>query len=175
MINLFPELATIVTAYPQMIQRKVFTKEQALQKIKQYCAYQERCHSEVKDKLYGFGLHRQVVDELLSDLIENNYLNEERFACQFAGGKFRMNQWGRNKIVYALRQKGVSTYCINKALKEITPEGYEQTLLKLATAKWSSLKNEQYLTRQAKALAYLHQKGYEPDMIWAVIKKLKEQ
>ena len=158
-----------------MIPRKVLTKEQALQKIRHYCSYQERCHSEVKEKLYGIGLHRQAVDEIISDLIENNYLNEERFACQFAGGKFRMNHWGRNKIVYALRQKGVSTYCINKALKEISQQDYEQTLLKLATAKWTLLKGEHHLSKQAKAYAYLQQKGFESDLISAVIKTLKEK
>ncbi|MCY7422122.1 MAG: RecX family transcriptional regulator [Chitinophagaceae bacterium] len=158
-----------------MIQRKVLTREQAFQMIRHYCAYQERCHSEVKEKLYGFGLHRNEVDGLLSELIENNYLNEERFACQYAGGKFRINQWGRNKIVYALRQKGVSTYCINKGLKEIKEADYDRVLLKLATAKWSSLKSEQYLTRQAKAFAYLQQKGFEPNLISAAIKRLKEK
>ena len=158
-----------------MIQRKVLTREQALQKIKHYCAYQERCHNEVKEKLYGFGLHRRLVDEILSDLIENNYLNEERFASQFAGGKFRMNQWGRNKIVYALRQKGVSTYCIDKGLQEIKDEDYERTLTKLATEKWRILKDEHHLSRQAKAYAYLQQKGYENDLISAALKQLKEK
>src|ERR1700693_812271 len=71
------------------------TPEQAIPKIKQYCAYQERCHAEVKDKLYSFGLHRKDVDEIIVLLIGENYLNEERFAIQYAGGKFRMKHWGR--------------------------------------------------------------------------------
>ena len=80
------------------------TPGQALPKIKQYCAYQERSHSEIKDKLYGFGLRKNEVEEILATLIEENYCNEERFAEQFAGGKFRMKQWGRIKIRRALQE-----------------------------------------------------------------------
>src|SRR5690606_33190020 len=96
-----------------------FTFEQALQKIKQYCAYQERCHSEVRDKLYSFGLRQSEVEEMITLLIVENYLNEERFAIHFAGGKFRMKQWGKHKIKQALKLRKVSDYCINKALKDI--------------------------------------------------------
>ncbi|HEV8079593.1 MAG TPA: hypothetical protein VGP43_02700 [Chitinophagaceae bacterium] len=77
------------------------TKEQALPKIKLYCAYQERCHKEVKEKLYSLGLYKKDVEQLISQMIEENYLNEERFAIQYAGGKFRMNKWGRIKIKHA--------------------------------------------------------------------------
>ena len=91
---------------------KYVTEQDALKKIKHYCAYQERCHSEVKEKLYSFGLYKQQVENILSKLIEDNYLNEERFAIAFAGGKFRMKHWGRKKIEYELRQKQVSTFCI---------------------------------------------------------------
>ncbi|TAH03079.1 MAG: RecX family transcriptional regulator, partial [Sphingobacteriales bacterium] len=86
---------------------KTLTKEQALQKLRQYCAYQERCHQEVKDKLYSYGLHQQQVEESISQLIEEDYLNEERFAKQYAGGKFRMKQWGKVKITYELKLKKV--------------------------------------------------------------------
>ena len=89
---------------------KKFSKEQALPKIKQYCAYQERCHSEVKEKLYSFGLYKKDVDQLMAHLIEENYLNEERFAIQYAGGKFRMKIWGKVKLKLALRQMQVSEY-----------------------------------------------------------------
>ena len=92
--------------------KKYLTKQEALQKAKHYCAYQERCHSEVKEKLYGFGLWKNDVEDLLSTLIEEDYLNEERFAIQFAGGRFRMKQWGRVKIKYELKQKKVSDYLI---------------------------------------------------------------
>ena len=99
--------------------KQQLTKEQAHQKAKHYCAYQERCHSEVKEKLYGFGLRKLDVEELMSKLIEEDYLNEERFAVQFAGGRFRLKQWGRVKIKYELKQKQVSEYLIKKAMKTI--------------------------------------------------------
>src|SRR5215467_3120575 len=117
--------------------RRTFTKEQALQKAKHYCAYQERSHFEAKEKLYSFGLHKQEVELVLSQLIEENYLNEERFAIRFASGKFRMKHWGRIKIKYELKQKQVSEYCIKAALKEIDEEEYRSTLIKLAAQKWS--------------------------------------
>src|SRR6185503_6037061 len=95
-----------------------FTAEQATPKIKHFCAYQERCHAEVRDKLYSFGLHRKDVDGIIVVLIGDNYLNEERFAINFAGGKFRMKHWGKNKIKQRLKLKQVSDYCIKKALME---------------------------------------------------------
>ena len=107
--------------------KKFFTKEQALQKLKHYCGYQERCHLEVKEKLYSLGVRKQDHDEILAKLIEENYLNEERFAVQFAGGKFRINHWGRRKISYALKEKQVSEYLIRKALK-IDEDEYFKTL-----------------------------------------------
>lgn len=150
------------------------TKEQAWQKIKHYCAYQERSHSEVKQKLYGFGLYKNEVETLLSQAIEEDYLNEERFAEQFAGGKFRMKSWGKIKIVYELKQKGVSSYNINKALKGIPDADYRSKLQKLTTEKWNGLKGEHYLTRQAKTMSYLLQKGYESPLIQQTIQGIKK-
>lgn len=152
--------------------KKYLTGEQALQKAKQYCAYQERCHSEVKEKLYSFGLYKQSVEEIISKLIEDNYLNEERFAIQFAGGRFRIKHWGRVKIKYELKQKQVSEYCIKKALKQIDEEEYLKTLQKLATAKLKTLKGEKNLfTRLRKLQDHLLQKGFEPDLIRQVTNK----
>ena len=151
--------------------RKQLTKEQALQKAKHYCAYQERCHSEVKEKLYGFGLRKTEVEELLTQLIDEDYLNEERFAIQFAGGKFRMKHWGRVKIKYELKQKQVSPYCIKKAVTAIDEDTYIKTLQKLATEKLKSLrsKTNQFI-RKRKLQDYLLQKGYESDLIHALLK-----
>src|SRR5262245_41021825 len=112
------------------MEKQSLTPDQAFQKAKQYCAYQERSHSEVKEKLYNYGLQKKEVDELLSKLIEENYLNEERFAIQYAGGKFRMKQWGRVKIKYALKQKQVSEYCIKKAIASIPEGDYMKTFEK---------------------------------------------
>jgi regulatory protein len=141
-------------------------REKALQKIKHYCGYQERCHAEVKEKLYGMGLWKKDVEEILSQLIEENYLNEERFAIQFAGGKFRMKRWGKVKIQYELKQKKVSEYCIKKAIREIDDDIYQQVLQKLASQKLSLLKSEKNIfIKKRKLQDYLLQKGYEVQLV----------
>ena len=148
------------------MEKQSLTPDQALQKIKQYCAYQERSHSEVKEKLYGFGLHRNEVDEILSTLIEENYLNEERFALQYAGGKFRIKQWGRVKIKYALKQKQVSEYCIKKALASIPETDYRKTLQKLFDQKLKTLKSERNIfIKKRKLQDHLMQKGFETALV----------
>ena len=149
--------------------KKQITKEQALQKLKHYCAYQERCHSEVKEKLYNLGAWKKDHDEIIATLIEENYLNEERFAVAFAGGKFRVKQWGRVKIKYELKQKQLSEYCIKKSLKHIDEEEYIKVLNKLAKDKYTSLKSEQYLIRKKKTMDYLIAKGFEMDLIRRIV------
>jgi len=153
---------------------KSFTPEQAFAKAKHYCAYQERSHAEVKEKLYSFKLKKTDVETILSQLIEENYLNEERFAKMFAGGRFRLKKWGRVKIGYELKQKRVSPYNIKIALSEIDEEQYRDTLLKLAKQKWKSLKSDQYIVRQAKTQQYLMQKGYEPNLVRATILEIRQ-
>ena len=145
--------------------KKSLTKEQALQKLKHYCAYQERCHSEVKEKLYQLGVWKKDHDEIIAALIEENYLNEERFAIAYAGGKFRVKQWGRVKIKYELKQKQVSDYSIKKAMKQIDEEEYLSVLNKLAKEKYAALKSEQYLVRKKKTMDYLLAKGFESDLV----------
>ena len=154
------------------IQNKHLTKEQALQKLRQYCAYQERSHKEAKQKLWDLGVHPTMHDEIISSLIEEDYLNEERFAKAFAGGKFRMKDWGRKKIIYALKEKGVSEYNIRKAMKEIDESTYDETLHELAKKKYDSLKRDQYLVRKKKTMDYLIQKGYETERIVSVLNKI---
>jgi regulatory protein len=154
------------------IQKKYLTKEEAQQKLKQYCAYQERSHAEVVQKLWDLGIRKAEHDEIVSALIQEDYLNEERFAIQYAGGKFRMKDWGRKKIYYGLKEKQVSTYCITKALKTIDEDDYRKTLHSLAEKKYASLKGEQYLVRKKKTMDYLLQKGYEPELVTGVLKAL---
>lgn len=152
---------------------QTFTPEQSHPKIKQYCAYQERCHSEVRDKLYSYGLHKNEVEEIISTLITQNYLNEERFAIQFAGGKFRMKQWGKIKIKQALKFKQVSDYCIRKALKEIDTKDYEKVFQKLAEQKLKTLKSEKNIfIKKRKLQDFLLQKGFETNMIREAVNNL---
>ena len=134
--------------------------EKAFGKIKHFCAYQERSHAEVKKKLYGFGLYKNEVELLMSQLIEENYLNEERFAFAFVGGKFRIKQWGKTKIKYELKMRQVSDYSIKKALAQIEEEDYLKTLRKLAAEKLATLKSEKNIfTKKSKLQNYLVGKG----------------
>jgi regulatory protein len=148
------------------MQKTYLTKEQALQKLKHYCGYQERCHSEVTRKLYDLGVYKNEHDEILSTLIQENYLNEERFAIQFVGGKFRVKHWGKIKIKYELKSKQISEYCIKKALATITTTDYLQTAQKLFDAKSNLLKSEKNIfIKKRKLQDYLMQKGYEISVI----------
>ncbi len=158
-----------------MLNRKTISKEQAVQKLRHYCAYQERCHSEVRDKLFKLGIWKKDHDDIISGLIEDNYLNEERFAIQFAGGRFRMKQWGKTKIKYELKLKGISDYCIKKALTNIEEEENMTSLRKLAAKKYELLKGEQWMVRRKKTSDYLIQKGYELNLINIVIGEITHQ
>lgn len=150
-----------------------FTPGQSLPKIKQYCAYQERCHSEVRNKLYSFGLNKEEVEEIISILITEDYLNEERFAIHFAGGKFRMKSWGKNKIKQALQFKQVSDYCIKKALKEIDNTEYEKAFQKLTEQKLKTLKGERNIfIKKRKLQNFLLQKGFENDLVREAINNI---
>ncbi|HEY0732755.1 MAG TPA: regulatory protein RecX [Chitinophagaceae bacterium] len=154
------------------MQKKNLTKEQALQKLRHYCRYQERCHHEVEQKLWELGVKRSFHDEIISVLIEEGDLNEERFAVHFAGGKFRMLQWGKKKIYYALKEKKVSEYSIKKALITIEEDQYLETIKRLAEKKYNILKEEQYLVRKKKTVDYLLQKGFESALVNKIIKEL---
>lgn len=149
--------------------RKTLTKEQALQKLRHYCGYQERCHKEVRDKLYELGILKKDHDEIIASLIEDDYLNEERFAISYAGGKWRIKHWGRVRILHELKQKQISPYCIKKAMKEIDEDEYLTVLKKLAEEKYALLKSDQYLVRKKKTMDYLMGRGFESTLILKVL------
>lgn len=149
-------------------------KEQAIQRIRHFCAYQERAQQEVRDKLYELGMTKSEVEEIISDLITDNFLNEERFANLFTGGHFRIKQWGKSKIQYALQQKRVSPVNIKKALKTIDPDDYNSTLLFLAKKKWNSLQGDRGLSRMAKTQAFLYQRGFESALIQPILQQLNK-
>ena len=149
-------------------------KEQAIQRIRHFCAYQERAQQEVRDKLYELGMTKSEVEEIISDLITDNFLNEERFANLFTGGHFRIKQWCKSKIQYALQQKRVSPVNIKKALKTIDPDDYNSTLLFLAKKKWNSLKGDRGLSRMAKTQAFLYQRGFESALIQPILQQLNK-
>ena len=135
-----------------------------------YCAYQERTQQEVRDKLYGIGLYSDEVEQVLTELITENYVNEERFAKSFAGGKFRLKQWGKKKIVYALKQRNISPYCIEQALKEISDEEYERVITQLVERKSNQLHGEIFIVKN-KIARYLVGKGFENELVWSIVNK----
>ena len=144
----------------------------ARQKIYIYCAYQERAHSEVRDKLYAYGLYKDEVDEILSHLITENFLNEERFARAFAGGKFRLMKWGKIKITQALEARGLTPNCIKLGLKEIEEDRYVQTLTELVEKKSQQTVETDLFVRRDKVARFAIQKGFEPELVWRVIKSI---
>ena len=103
------------------------TISDAKKKLEHYCAYQERCHDEVIQKLRNMALDSNEIDEVIVHLIENNFLNEERFACCFARGKFRIKNWGKIRIINELKSRNISQYNVNQALKEIEENDYITT------------------------------------------------
>lgn len=147
------------------------TEAQIWKKISNYCRYQERSHLEVKTKLISMGVWQVQRDKYICKLIEEGFLNEERFAIQFAGGKFRIKQWGKRKILAALQQNNISSYLINTALGAIDDEAYLSCLEKLALKKWNTLKGSNW-DKRGKCYNYLIQKGYEPENIKSAIEKI---
>jgi regulatory protein len=152
--------------------KKTFTPQQAMLKAAAYCAYQERCHKEVEDKLAEWGVYGTDAGEIILKLMDQNYLNEERFAKAFAGGKFRVKHWGRNKIRMELKARKVSDYCINSGMKEIDGDDYLNTLQTLAEEKLLSSKDANPFARKSKTAQYLMSRGFESDLIWDTLKRI---
>lgn len=150
-----------------------FTTAQLLEKMRKYCAYQERSHQQVRDKLYDAGLHGEDVEEVIATLILENFLNEERFARSYARGKFRMNGWGRVKIVQGLKQHRVHPNGIRAALTEIPDEEYIKALETIVEQKNRLLKEKHLWRRKAALLRFAMQRGFEQDLVHDAIGGLK--
>ncbi len=145
---------------------------EARAKIYRYCAYQERCHQEVRNKLYEYGLPGSEVEQLITDLITEGYLNEERFARSYAGGKFRMKNWGRLRIIRELEWRNITPYCIKGALTEIDEEDYLKALRQLIEKKASLIEEENVFVKRDKLAGYAIQKGFEPELVWGVVRDI---
>ena len=148
------------------------TPLEAQKKLEHYCAYQDRCHQEVAEKLRTLGMDTETSDKIMVHLINHNFLNEERFAQSFARGKHRIKHWGRIRIVRELKARHISTYNINTALKEIDPEDYLENFNTIADRFWEGLHETHRLKKQKKCFDFLFRKGYESDMIHEKIQKL---
>jgi len=149
----------------EQLSPKSYSPEQALFKISNWCAYQERCQQEVRNKLYEWNLKSYEVEAILAELIGLDLLNEERFAKSYARGKFRIKKWGRNKIKFELRFKKISDYLIKAALQEINEEEYNETIVNLLQKNGYTLNDKNNLIKKAKITKTLLQKGYELDLI----------
>ena len=151
------------------------TLAEAKQKLEHYCAYQERCHQEVSQKLWSLGIKQDEADTVMVYLIDNNYLNEERFACSFVRGKHRIKHWGKIRMQNELKSRNISAYIIARALTEITDDEYLETFSALAQRHWESLRESNPLLKRKKFCDYLLRKGYESNLIYEKGKELAEQ
>ncbi len=151
---------------------KFYTLHEATKKLESFCAYQERCHTEVIQKLKNMRMIPEAIDVIVTHLIQENYLNEERFAVSFARGKFRIKKWGRNRIKLELKKREISKYNINKALKEINNSEYLETFNLIAEKK-AALITEQNTQKQRKKLTdYLLYRGWESNLVYAKVMDL---
>lgn len=136
-----------------------------------YCAYQERCHQEVRNKMREWKVPTESAEWVISELIQQNFLNEERFAKAFSGGKFRVKRWGRNKIRRELKRRAISDHCIRKGLQEVDQDQYEEVLhteVEKLRHRYRTEKSE--FKRNGKIAGALIRKGFEADLVWDMIK-----
>ncbi|OOV16908.1 regulatory protein RecX [Flavobacterium sp. LM4] len=149
------------------------TIKEALQKLEHFCAYQDRCHDEVVTKLHSLKMSSDETDIIIVKLIEDNFLNETRFACSFARGKHRIKNWGKIRIVNELKIRHISTTNINLALKEITPDEYEATFNQVSERFWKNLTETNSLKRRKKFCDYMLRRGYESNLVYDKMKELE--
>jgi regulatory protein len=149
--------------------------EQILQKLEYYCAYQERCHSEVQEKLRSFHLTGNEMDVVIVHLIQNNYLNEERFASIFSISKFHQKNWGKIRIKNELKSRRISDFLITKAIKEIPSEEYQKTFDIISEKHWETITEKNALKKRKKFCDYLLRKGWESDWVYEKVKSLEAE
>ncbi|MBK0369437.1 regulatory protein RecX [Flavobacterium agrisoli] len=152
-----------------------YSIKEVQQKIEHFCAYQDRCHDEVIQKLRTFKLTTEEIDDVMVKLIADNFLNETRFACSFARGKHRIKQWGKVRIVNELKLRHISSYNITQALKEITADDYEATFEAVSLKTWESIQEKNKIKKRKKFCDALLRKGYESDLIYEKARFLESQ
>jgi regulatory protein len=151
------------------------TLKEAKSKIEYYCAYQERCHKEVTEKLRSMGMIPAAIDQILVGLITDNFLNEMRFAQSYARGKFRIKKWGKNRIKQELKVRDISSYCIKAGLKEIDPQEYLEIFNEISFKKGTSLENLSLLKQRKKLADYLLYRGWESHLVYDKLQELPFQ
>lgn len=151
------------------------TNKEALLKLEHFCAYQERCHSEVVNKLYSLKMTADEIDAIVVQLIESNFLNETRFACSFARGKHRIKHWGRIRITNELKMRHISPFNITMALKEISDEEYEATFEQLSERCWNGIHEKNVLKKRKKFCDYMLRRGYESFLVYDKVTFLEKE
>jgi len=153
-----------------MQQQKSYTVDQATRLLENYCAYQERCHKEVEQKLYDLRMIPQAKEKILLHLMQHNFLNEERYAKSFVRGKFSIKKWGKIKITNQLKFKNISAYNIKTGLTEINEEDYLKTLQQLAEKKLPLIKESNSFKKRNKLSSFLISKGFESSLVFETVK-----
>lgn len=151
---------------------QTYSLAELTKKAEQFCAYQERCHKDVVQKLYDLRANKEEIDQIIVHLIEHNFLNEERFARSFARGKHSIKKYGKVRIINELKFRNISAYNIKKAMEEISDEMYQNTFAELSDRAWHSIQEKNSLKKKKKFCDFLLRKGYESDLVYQVWKKL---
>ncbi len=149
-----------------------YTVNEALQKLQNYCAYQERCHSEVQQKLKDMNMIPEAIDQIIVSLINDNYLNETRFAQTFVRGKFRIKKWGKHRLTLELKKKGISKFNINKAIGEIEEDEYITVFNNLAKKRSLQIKETNKTKKKRKLADYLLYRGWESHLVYEKVNEL---
>lgn len=155
-----------------MQNRRVYKINEAKSRIKNYCAVQDRCQWDVRKKLTEWGLMESTKDILMIELINEQFIDEERYARSFCRGKFKIKKWGRRKIAFELKKKNISAVCIQKGMEEIDEKEYLSELEMQAEKKNKLIKDTNYFSRKSKLAIHLIDKGYESDLVWQKIKAI---
>ena len=152
-----------------------YTLQEAQKKREHYCAYQERCHQEVEQKLRGMNMIPEAIEIIVGKPVEENYLNETRFAQSFARGKFRIKKWGKERILRELKFRKISPFNIKIALREISVEDYQDTLEELAARFWEANASRDVYTRKKKVIDALRYCGWESPLIFDALASLESE
>lgn len=157
-----------------MQNQKTYTVAEARQKLEYYCAYQERCHNEVVEKLKAMSMIPQAIDQIVVHLIEHDFLNEERFACSFARGKHRIKFWGKIRIVNELKSRDISRYNIDKALQELNDDEYLANFHRIAEIQWGNIRETNLQKKRKKYCDFLLRKGFESHLVYEKVRDMEK-
>ena len=147
--------------------------KEVIQKMEYYCAYQERCDAEIKEKLYSFQVTPDEKDQIIVHLLDHNYLNEERFASVYTQSKLHQKKWGKKRITLELKAKQISSFLITKSIREIDANEYQSIFDQVSEKHWDTITEKNTLKKRKKFCDYLLRKGWESDWVYEKVKDLE--